>query len=113
MKYIWKINGISCIKTYQNKNNVVVKVNYHFSIQEIISDTEGYYAAHNGNVDLDYKNISEFTEYNDLSEEQVLLWVKDSLGQDKINSIEKKLLSEISQQKGEDETEIISNPLPF
>lgn len=46
-----------------------------------IYSTDGIYSYMSaGNVELDIVNIQNFVSYQDLTEELVLLWVKDKLG---------------------------------
>jgi formylmethanofuran dehydrogenase subunit E-like metal-binding protein len=71
--HTWKIR-----KLVQKNDGTGTIIQVYFKIHS--TDGEYYYAS-SGNVELDTNNIESFVSYQDLTEEQVILWVKDKLGE--------------------------------
>ena len=71
--HTWKIR-----KLVQKNDGTGTIIQVYFKIH---STDEEYYYASSENVELDTNNIQDFISYQDLTEEQVVLWVKDKLGE--------------------------------
>ena len=69
--HTWKIR-----KLVQKNDGTGTIIQVYFKIH---STDEEYYYASSGNVELDTNNIQDFISYQDLTEEQVVGWVKDKL----------------------------------
>ena len=78
----WKIEKLITVSKGSN-TNVVKNAEFHIKYE-----IDGRYAETRGNKDLAY-NPGSFTEYNDITEEQAIGWVKAVLGEDKIAALEK------------------------
>jgi hypothetical protein len=75
ISYIWTINSMESYPQAEGQTDVVVKVNYSCAA------TDGTYsAAVAGMVNLKLDPEAPYTPYADLTEEQVVGWVKGVLG---------------------------------
>lgn len=68
---------------------------------------------HHDIVNLNTENIENFISYQDLTEEIVLNWVKESLGEERKNHIESHCERIIDLIKNPPAPAIISTPLPW
>lgn len=101
MDITWKINSIKC-KTFENGNaNVVSEVTWFASAK----DGEFYKSAY-GSVAIPFKG-TQFTAYENLTEEQVLNWVFSEIDK---NEIEANLAFHINSLKN---PTVVTNPLPW
>lgn len=118
--YNWNISSLDCYPENAGQTDVVFKIYYYV---EAISDethevfnADGsshlipYKASVSGVTETTYKQGDPFTPYNDLTQDQVLLWIKDDLTpagvSNLISELDKKLAAEISPS-------IVSPPLPW
>lgn len=88
--HTWKIR-----KLIQKNDGTGTIIQVYFKIH---STDEEYYYASSGNVELDTDNIQDFISYQDLAEEQVILWVKDKLG-DSVSDYEQVNIDWINEKK--------------
>lgn len=74
----WKITNIEYVKSKDGLTNVAKNV--HWFCDRI--DSEGNYGNCWGNqqLDIDSLNAATFISFDDLTEEQVLGWVKEAMG---------------------------------
>ena len=75
---------------YQGQSNVVCVVYWNLN-----GEDGGYMASHAGDTSLTYQSGSPFTPYDELTEDQVIGWVKTSLGEDQIKTIEAELQTQL------------------
>ena len=78
-QYFWGINQMTCYPTYENQKNCV------FNIAWVCSATDGTNnVATYGIVDIPYVAQDVYIPYENLTFDQTLAWVNDSLGPDGI-----------------------------
>jgi len=85
--YTWSIpkNGLFTLNT-EGQTDVVVQALYQ------VSGTDGTHTADiPGSVQFTYVSGNPFVPFNQLTEAQVLTWVKDTIGADRINIMEKQV----------------------
>lgn len=88
----------------QGDTGLVVKVFY-----EVIAKGSGIMKKHSGKVTLSGdEQDPNFVSYNELTEDIVISWVKDVLG-DQVNEIESELMTKVSQSTLKD----IKSGLPW
>jgi predicted signal transduction protein with EAL and GGDEF domain len=85
--YLWKITSMMTLPTSSKKSNVVVSVSA--LITGLNEDNPSITASQNINVELSLND--NFTNYSDLTENQVLQWVKTILSEEGVNNIEKNI----------------------
>jgi hypothetical protein len=79
----WSIVNLEYIKDVDGTANVIK--NAHWWCQ---TEVGGYIGYCWGNQQLDITNPSGFTDYTDVTEEQVIGWVKSAMGEEQVNAIE-------------------------
>ena len=80
----WIIEKIDCYAQFDGKTNVV------FTIHWRVNGTDGAYTDTNyGTINVPYRTTdSTFTPYASLTQDQVLGWVKDTMGTAIVDDIE-------------------------
>jgi hypothetical protein len=81
----WKVNGDLMTATTNGHQNVVVQVPW-----VCLTTSQGVTVNMNGKTDLAYNPASPFTQYQDLTEAEVIGWVKSTLGVDGVSFYETK-----------------------
>ena len=81
----WKVKGDLVTKTVGQNVNVVSQVNW-----VCIAQSGEVTINMNGTTDLDYDPSNPFIQYRDLTEAQVIGWVKSVIGQDAVAFYEQK-----------------------
>jgi hypothetical protein len=66
-------------KLVQKNDGSGIVIQVYFKVH---STDEEYYYVSSGSVDLDVDEIQNFISYQDLTQQQVITWVKDKLGPD-------------------------------
>ena len=73
---------------------------YVFTAHWTVSVTDGEYSAGSyGSVGLERPEESELIPFDNLTEELVISWVQDKLGEEQVASIQSSLISQIEEQK--------------
>jgi hypothetical protein len=98
-----EIKILNCSRTPED--NVVLKVLWQATVSK--NDKTAHYQDQ---LSLEHKSFEDptFVEYANLSEEQIVDWVKKAYGQNVMNAIEQKLINEI-----EAKNKPLVNGLPF
>lgn len=81
MSATWTIQGIQSIPVYEGKTNVVANVTV------VVNDVGRYSQT----VGVDYSNVGDdpnFKPWQQLTQDEVLSWVKASLGPERVARIE-------------------------
>jgi hypothetical protein len=106
--YAWTVDSLDCIpSTIDNKTNVISCV--HWRVNAVDDTPEANKATIYGTQDLNTDNITDFTPYKDIKEEDIISWVKNSMGEE-VDIIEKRLESIINDLAN---PSIISPPFPW
>lgn len=73
---------------------------YVYTAHWTVSVTDGEHSAGSyGSVGLERPEEEELVPFEDLSEELVISWVQDKLGEEQISSIQSSLINQIEEQK--------------
>lgn len=106
--YTWDIQSIHVIPSLEpdGYNNIVKEIYWSLTAinEEFVSD----FIANSITVDI-FCDKSNFINYSDLSKKQVIDWIQEILGEEKINNM-KKILEEKIQSKIDYPTVIFSLP---
>jgi len=98
MAITWDIKEIKI-----NDNNGVTYVHYFAWDEEVTGEglnSRSYHGYYDGFVEYAPDAESEgYTTFNDLTKEQVLGWVKETLGSDMVNTIESAIATQIEDRK--------------
>ena len=83
----------------QSGDNLNLVYNVHWRVtgvsDELKSDDTPYSASNIGTQSLNVSNVVEFIPFEDLTNEQVVSWVKSAMGEEQVNSIEASIASSI------------------
>lgn len=91
---LWTIEQMDCYPEVQGETDVVFKVHW------TLTDTDGQYSGRIYNMTaLQLDSSQPFTPYNQLTEEQVVGWVKATLGPDEVFRCEAAVQQQIENQK--------------
>jgi len=89
--YTWKVTGLMV----QNEGDLEkVAVMSNFSI----SGTDGEYTGQvSYAVNLLQPDAENFTQYDDITEEQALQWTQSALGEDRVSAMEQEVADQIAK----------------
>lgn len=117
--YIWKIKSIQCRPLMDGRQDVVSFVSWELTAtSDQTKQVQGensmidvpYSAITKGEVLINYEKIDNFLPYEQLTEAQVIEWLIESLGDEKIFNIKKQLDEEIFVDI---DSQTVSKPLPW
>ena len=97
MAITWSIVQLDYAVSLDGEADVVNNSNW----QCIDADDKGNQARVYGSVGIPTVDLSNFTPYTDITEEQALQWTKDALGAEEVASIEANVTSQL---------QVIKNP---
>jgi hypothetical protein len=105
--YTWTITDLFT-KTIDGKEGYVVNAIYN------VSGTDGTYSAslEAGSVQFSTEDLEEFIPYEELTEEKVLEWVKLTLTENVVASIEASIQGQIDSQINPPQVSV-NTPLPW
>lgn len=106
INYNWKINTLFVIPQQDDKQDIVAKVSW--DLTGTINDSE--YGL-NGIEELQVNN-SEFIPFENLTENQVIDWVKTILGKDRIQKLEFEIAKNLREKEGV-VFELVYKPAPW
>lgn len=105
--YTWSIQQLECVPSLDGLTNVVKFVIWRLHA----GSQDGRFGAVNqGKLEVGEPSPSNFTPYNDLTEQEVIAWVQGTLGQQAINAMIAALDQQIDDQEN---PKIITKPLPW
>ena len=94
--YTWKIKSLQTVDEV-NETDFVTTILYRVNCTEEVDGKE-YKASAISSIIIEPKEEEGFIPYSDLTEEQVVGWVKESLGSEEVKSIEKSLASQVDNK---------------
>lgn len=94
INYDWKIDQMEVYSEKDGYKNVIFMIHWRCNANE-----NDYNVTTYGSVGVELNEELEFTEYNDLTKEQIIEWVEKSLGEDQINQIKSGLDTQIYNLK--------------
>lgn len=103
--YQWTIQALDCIPQEDGRTNVVVTA--HWSL----SATDGTYTSSAyGTQSFNYDSGETFIPYDNLTQNEVVLWVQQGMGTDVVNALQESLNKQIQNQIN---PPIVTPPLPW
>ena len=101
----WTITKLEVYEQDQGETNVVCIATWN------VNATDGFYSANiQGTQSLIYQVGMPFTPYDDLTEPQIIVWVKNAMGPTLVDSFENQASSMVYEQE---RPIIITPPLPW
>jgi hypothetical protein len=110
MVLTWKIETLNCKPSFDGKTDVVETIHWRLNCVEgqifsntdgeIPLSTDGYYATSvYGSQKVTYKESISFIDYNNLTEEILVQWVKDALGEEQVATYEASVNNQLEALK--------------
>ena len=91
----WKITNMERIAAQNDKTDIVCNVHYY----AYDSNEDGWFGYAFGNCFLDLTNLEGFNNYNSLTEDQVVQWVKEWHDPEQLQAIENGIQQAIIQRR--------------
>lgn len=107
MEKVWKINSIEIIVSEGGYENIAKTVHWRLYGYDGDFETSVYGSI---NLPFDPETITDFTNYEDLDEDTVLTWVKDSMGEEQVAAYELSIEKQLYDLK---HPKIITKPVPW
>jgi hypothetical protein len=105
MALTWKIETLNCKPSFDGKTNVVETIHWR------LNGVDGDYATSvYGSQGVTYEAGSPFTDYDSLTEEIVVEWLKDALGEEQVAEYEDGVNGQLEALKN---PTVANPPLPF
>jgi hypothetical protein len=101
----WNIVQLNAYPEYAGQQNIVFTV--HWTLTATEADYLGYTY---GSIGLELDPEAIYTPYNELTQEQVLTWVHNALGQDQVAAHETSVAQQIETQIN---PPVVTPPLPW
>lgn len=105
VEYIWNIAQIKAYPTFADKTDVVCSV-----VWKVVATNGEYGSQIQGSIDLPTEYLEPFTPYNELTESQVLGWVKDIMGIEQVAQYENGALADLERLIA---PPVVTLPLPW
>ena len=105
----WRVGTMECYPTYEQNIDVVFTVHWDCLGSETVSGST-YNGRVYGATGVTYHSGSTFTPYNQLSQDDVLGWVWDSMGTDQKSNYENSVQTQINNQIN---PPVVILPLPW
>jgi len=101
----WIVEQMDCYPTAEGETDVVFTVHWR------VNGVDGEYAGTSyGTQPVTYEAGSSFTPYADLTQDQVIGWVKDAMGPEQVASIEANVEKQVQDAMN---PPVVSPPLPW
>jgi hypothetical protein len=105
MALTWKIETLNCKPSFDGKTNVVETIHWR------LNGVDGDYATSvYGSQGVTYEESTDFIEYDNLTEDQLISWVKDTLGEEQVTNYENSVTSQLELLKN---PVVVNPPLPW
>lgn len=77
-KFDWIISAMECKVKEDNLSDVVILVHWRYNATSVVEEKE-YFAGTYGATSMPLPTGEDFTPYNDLTKEQVVSWLENTL----------------------------------
>ena len=105
MTTTWKVSQLDCYPEHEGNEKVVFTVHWSATAQD--GEFSGYTY---GSSSLTLDPEATFVQFADLTEEVVIGWVQNSMGEDAVAGIEANLATQIENAKN---PPVVNPPLPW
>lgn len=106
ISYQWIVKKLACFPLIEDKQNVVCLISW-----ELKGVNERNVSSFvDGNQDIPYDQNASFIDFKDLTEEQTLGWLFDSMGQEHVSAYEKIVAEKIDLIEN---PKVTTPPLPW
>jgi len=101
INYTWQINAVDVYPTLDTNTNVIHNVRWRLEAEDTENqDARGknLKAGNDGNVALDTTSLTDFIDFDSVTNTQVITWLETSLGNDFIVATKDMLQKDIESQ---------------
>ena len=98
MAATWRIAACDRTVSLGGKADVITTVHWNVKDKEIIGDNT-HHGRQQGSVAIDTSDLSSFTAYADVTEDNAIAWAKEALGSDEVTLLEADVASQIALSK--------------
>lgn len=102
----WGVVQMDTYPTFENFTDIVFTVHWNLTA----TDGEGHTGYTYGSVGLVVDPENGYTPYDQLTEQQVVGWVKDALGEEAVTGYEENVAQQIANQIN---PPVVTPPLPW
>ena len=99
MAATWSIVNLDRQVSLDGKSDVVTAVHWQVTDSETGDDAVTHNGRAFGMERLDTSDLSSFTAYSDITEENAIAWAKEALGADQVTALEKSVADQITESK--------------
>ena len=92
IKYTWDCKTVD-VKTIDCNEDTVFNVHWQLTGEDDANNSSTVY----GTKELDTSDLSSFTAFADLTNDQITGWVQSALGEDKVTEIKNNLSNQIAE----------------
>lgn len=101
----WTVTAMNCYPQAEGQTDVA------FNIHWLLTGTDGTHSASvYGTVGVTYVAGTPYTPYNQLTQDQVVGWVKEALGNEQVAAYEANVAQQIANQVN---PPVVTPPLPW
>ena len=100
ISYEWNVNTVDVYPTDEDHSNVIYNVHWRLNATDTQVDAEGnpYTASVYGTQSLDTSDLSDFTDFDNVTSSQVQGWVEGAMGEEEVQSLKDNLDANIAGQ---------------
>jgi hypothetical protein len=100
ISYTWDVNTVDVYPTDEGHSNVIYNVHWRLNATDTQVDAEGdpYTASVYGAQVLDTSDLSNFTDFDNVTSSQVQGWVESAMGAEKVQSLKDVLDAKIADE---------------
>ena len=98
MAATWKIAACDRTMSLGGKADVITRVHWNVKDSETVDGVD-HSGSQYGSVGIDTDDLSSFTAYADVTEDNAIAWAKEALGSDEVTLLEADVASQIALSK--------------
>jgi len=99
INYTWDCKTLD-VKTIDGNEDTVFNVHWQFTAtDDVNNDADGYslIVSIYGSQELDTSDLSTFTAFKDLTNDQIRGWVESAMGEDRVTEIKDNLSNQVAE----------------
>ena len=98
ISYEWNVNTVDVYPSEEGHSNVIYLVHWRLNATDTEVDAEGnpYVASVYGTQSLDTSDLSNFTNFDNVTSSQVQGWVGDAMGEEAVQGLKDGLDAQIA-----------------
>ena len=100
ISYEWNVNTVDVYPTDEGHSNVIYNVHWRLNATDTQVDAEGnpYTASVYGTQVLDTSDLSNFTDFDNVTSSQVQGWTESAMGAEEVQSLKDNLDAKIADE---------------